>query len=164
MNMELTRPQTALTLTCIPLAILFAYEMVAPAPHFAAPQMALARHTMPPVHWAQVAPPAPDIYAAADARPVFNPARQPFVEAAKPDAGNAPPPPPTATLIGVIMDSQNRMALMRVPTSPLAQSFAIGATVEGWQVTEIQSDSVQLRLGANVMTITFAAHGPTNGR
>jgi len=164
MSLELTRAQTVLTLMCLALAMLFAYEIVTPPPEYAVPQIALARHNSPAVHWAAAPAPPADTFAAADARPLFNQSRKPYIEPLKPDAPNAPPPPPDAMLIGVIMDAQIRMALMKTPATPLAQSFAVGATVEGWLVTDIEADHVDLRSGANALTLTFALHGPANGK
>jgi type II secretory pathway component PulC len=92
-------------------------------------------------------PPAAS-FAAIDTRPIFDASRQPV--AAPPEAlsvsgssGSLPP----LTLVGIIIDRQTRLALIKLAGAPLAMSYAVGMSVSGWQIVEIEADRIVLRAG-----------------
>ncbi|HEY5339246.1 MAG TPA: hypothetical protein VIJ85_13650, partial [Rhizomicrobium sp.] len=50
-------------------------------------------------------------------------------------------------LIGVIIDSDKQLALVKAPGAPFAASLHVGDLLDGWQVTKIGPDAVVLRAG-----------------
>ena len=44
-----------------------------------------------------------------------------------------------------MIDSHDRIAMLRTPGSPLANAFHLGATVSGWQLSEIAPDRIVIR-------------------
>lgn len=155
----LTRAQVALAMLCLVLASLLAYETNA-AP--AAPDVPAARWQSPPAP-AQlpIAPPLPpsQSFASIDARPLFNPARTP-VASVDPAAKIVVPPPTDVSLIGVIIDGERRLALLRTPASPLEVSVAVGDSVSGWQVATIAPDHVVLHSGTTDFTVNLNSGRP----
>ena len=98
-------------------------------------------------------------YAVIDARPIFSSERKP-IEPAEVSATSGPATLAKAVLVEVIMDTRNRLALVKTATSPLAKSFAVGATIDGWRVQEIDADKVILRSGAAQEEIRLNADQP----
>ncbi len=149
MRLVLQPPEFALAGLCVVLASLVLYECLAPLPPFDPAALQLPRrNTIAPI--ASYAPPPAATFSVIDARPLFNPTRQPVVATPVPgsSASSAPPPPPDVVLIGVILDGDRQLALLKAPGAPFATSFKIGATVDVWQVAEITPDHVVLRAGA----------------
>jgi hypothetical protein len=147
MKMALQPVEIGLIGLCTALAALFVYECVAPLPPFDTPEVRL-----PPIKTAAdvspYAPPPQASFAEIDARPLFNPLRIPVEASAVPGtASSAQLPPPEVTLIGVILDGSNRLALVKAPGAPFATSVAVGGTVAGWEVSEIGPDKAVLHAG-----------------
>jgi len=93
-------------------------------------------------------PPPSGEFAAINAHPIFSPTRK-SVEPAPVGAAAAPPPPPSVALIGVILDGQTRLALVKTPASPLETGVSLGASIGGWQLTQIFPDRIVLHLGTS---------------
>jgi hypothetical protein len=51
------------------------------------------------------------------------------------------------SLVGVILDGERKLALIKSPQAPLAVGLGVGGTIEGWQVTRVEADRVALRAG-----------------
>lgn len=105
---------------------------------------------------APVPSPPANTFARINDRPIFSPTRKPVMPA--PKAGEAPLSPPDASLIGIIIDGQNRLALVRTPASPLEQSVTIGATLGQWTVTAIETDHITLKAGLTETDIRLNAN------
>ena len=108
-----------------------------------------------------LAPPLPPVetFAAVDARPLFNPARKPVQP--KPTAQAAAALPTDVTLVGVIMGGDRRVALLHTAGANYSTSVQIGATVNGWQVFEIDADRVVLKSGDSsyIVPLSFSHAG-----
>jgi len=92
-----------------------------------------------------VSTPPPETFAEIGTRPLFSPGRR--GTAAPAATGATTLQPPDVTLVGIMIDSQDRIAMLRTPSSPLATAFHIGATVSGWQLSEIAPDRIVLSAG-----------------
>jgi hypothetical protein len=135
-----------LALACILSAAGLIYEIGAP----------LAAFDLPPVTPPDL-PPSPTIvafnpppqasFAVIDARPIFNPTRQPVEATALPGNATATTPP-DVVLVGVIIDAKNQLALVKREGAPFAQSVVLGASLDGWDITEIAADHVTMHAGA----------------
>jgi len=88
---------------------------------------------------------ASETFAEIGTRPLFSPGRR--GTAAPAATGATTLQPPDVTLVGIMIDSQDRIAMLRTPSSPLATAFHIGATVSGWQLSEIAPDRIVLSAG-----------------
>ncbi|HEX3675577.1 MAG TPA: hypothetical protein VHU87_15000 [Rhizomicrobium sp.] len=148
--MSLRPIQIAAIALCALMAILFVYELTAPPAQFALPEVhlrprAIALQTPAPF----LAPPAA-MFDAINQRSLFLPSRKSLTP--PPVAGGAapagPPPLPNAALIGVILDGQNSLAMVKLSGAPYEQAMAMGASLGGWQIAGISSDHITLRSGA----------------
>jgi hypothetical protein len=157
------RPHRALCIAGGLLSALLLYELFAPLPTYAIPAARVERTVrvgMAPVLF--IPPPAASFAAIAD-RPLFDAARKKYVPppASMPDKA-APPPPPNLFLVGVIIDSERRLALMKPNEAALAASYAVGDQVQGWQVSEIDPDRVVLKAGTVEDDLRMDANKATN--
>jgi hypothetical protein len=151
----------SLSSVCVALAAAFVYFVFAPLPdpeppHVALQHKAVAAHATPPI----VMPPY-EAFADLDARPPFNPARTAIATA---QGTNSTEGPPDVKVVGVIIDGENRIAMIRVPSSPLATAFHIGAAISGWQVAEIDPDRVVLTSGRQRDEIRLDANRPAKAQ
>lgn len=144
--MTATPAQIGLSALCGVLLLGIAYETTAPQAQFAVPQIAMGATATPANGVRTFIAPQPSPFNVINDRPVFSPTRKPIAPAPVGPAA-APPPPPTASLIGVILDGQSRLALVKTPSSPLETSVGVGGNVGGWQVTQILPDRIVLQLG-----------------
>lgn len=99
------------------------------------------------------APPAPLAFAAARNQPIFTPARRlPPAPAEEAAAGAPAAATPAPHLAGVLrIDAQRAMALLKDASSGKQEWVAMGRTIGGWTVTDIQSQEVRLeRAGESV--------------
>lgn len=126
------------------LVVLLAYEITAPLPDFEPPSFRLKPKAQPVAGVVAVTTPPFEAFAEIAARPPFDPSRKGLAAAASSDASSSPP---DVTLIGVILDKENSLALLKSPTTPLATAYRVGATISGWQVAEISPDRVVLSAG-----------------
>ena len=127
------------------LAAALIYQAAAPLPDFDPPLVQLKTKTQQIAAVVPVSTPPPEAFAEIDARPMFSPARKSVATAA---TGGAVLQPPDVALVGIIVDSRDRLAMLRTPGSPLATAFHVGATISGWQLSEIAPDRVVLSAGA----------------
>jgi hypothetical protein len=126
------------------LALALVYQIAAPLPDIDPPRLPPKPRTQQIAAVVPVSTPPPDAFAEIGTRPIFSPSRR---GTAAPSAGVATLSPPEVTLVGIMIDSHDRIAMLRTPGSPLASAFHLGATVSGWQLSEIAPDRVVLSAG-----------------
>jgi len=141
--------QIALLTLCFLMAALTVYELSVPPAEFVLPVV----HLRPSIAGAQPPPaflaPPPESFSAINDRPVFIPSRKPLALPADKTANTAAtaPPLPALALVGVILDGQNSLAMVKPAGAPFAQAMGVGASVGGWQITSIGPDKIVLHAG-----------------
>jgi len=156
-----TRLQVLMGGICLALLCVLIYEWMLPPSLAAVPALAgRVRVALAPLPMASPSPPI-EAFDAINARPLFKPDRRP-VDLPPPAQGAADAPPPTVSLIGVIIDGSRRLALLRVPQSPMAVSASVGDDVQGWHVAAVYADHVTLRLNTAEITIALNANRPSD--
>ena len=155
MKLALQRTDLVLgAMTCV-LAAILGYEYTAPLPVFDLPHVSAPPPSPIPDVRPYTAPPQAQ-FSAIDARPIFNPLREPVESTAT--AGNkVSAKPPEAVLVGIILDSKNQLALIKTEGAPFATSVGVGGAVEGWEIAEIAPDHVVLKAGAQEYTMRMDA-------
>lgn len=131
--------------TNLVLAALLIYQISAPLPDLAPPVMHLKPKAQRAEAVVPVTTPAPEAFAEIDARPMFSPDRKAIATA---QTGEASLAPPDVILVGVIVSGRDSLAMLRTPSAPLATAYRVGASVSGWQLSEIAPDRVVLTAGA----------------
>jgi hypothetical protein len=126
------------------LALALVYQIAAPLPDIDPPIVQMKAHAQQIADVVPVSTPPPETFAEIATRPMFSPARR---GAAAPASGATTLAPPEVTLVGIMIDSRDRIAMLRTPSSPLATAFHLGATVSGWQLSEIAPDRIVLSAG-----------------
>jgi general secretion pathway protein N len=92
-------------------------------------------------------------------RPLFSPTRRrpapsPVTQAVAPSAPQQQPPP-TLTLFGVAMDSEQARALIRTDRDKKMLRARIGDDIDGWKISQIEGQKVVLSLGERFVTLTL---------
>lgn len=151
MRIALGSAITALAGLCLILGCCVLYECVAPLAPFDTPEVELKK-PVAATATALFTPPSMVSFAILDARPLFNPTRQPFDTSQTPGSDSAfgsavPPLPNDVSLVGVIIDGDRQLALVKTQSAPFAESLRVGALIGGWKVTEIAPDKVVLHAG-----------------
>ncbi len=77
---------------------------------------------------------------------------RPLYDAAPTVAAKTPPPKPTVTLVGTVIEQGFTYAMLRTKDGQV-KMVAAGQTVEGAEVTEITSDSTTVRFGGQTHTL-----------
>ena len=151
MSPRIAPAQAALLSLCFLMAALTVYELSVPPAEFVLP----AVHLKPQFDAAQPPPifvaPLPEAFRAINDRPVFIPSRKPLALPADKTtaaAAAAPPPLPSLALVGVILDGQNSLAMVKLAGASFAQAMAVGASIGGWQITSIAPDKIVLHAGS----------------
>jgi hypothetical protein len=161
MSHLVTPLQQGLAALCGLLAIILSWQLLTPSLDRDVPAGAWHPSGLD-VALGSIPPPPANRFARINERPIFSPTRKPVTPT--PKAGEAPASPPDATLIGVIIDGQNRLALVRTSASPLEVSVTVGASLGPWTVTTIEPDHIALRAGTNETEIRLNAnHGSASG-
>jgi hypothetical protein len=90
-------------------------------------------------------------------RPLFAPSRKrPPEQTAKKNAVK-PPPPPDYKLLGVVLNRQRTIALLRSQGSGADFRVQVGDMIGGWHVAAVEKDFVTLeRDGESAQTVRFA--------
>lgn len=165
MTSETERPRFVLAVLCAALGAASVYEMTAPPPSYAVPAARMRSTVAIGAPAAEFMPPPANAFAAVTERPLFDPARKKYVPPPSAASGKAaPPPPPNLLLVGVIIDSERRLALMKGSEAALAMSYAVGERIDGWQVAEVDPDRVVLRTGTVEDDIRMDANKPPAGQ
>jgi len=155
--------QLALGVVCTVLIVLLGYMVFAPLPEISRPQVQtqqassdddddtpLARFQVPPKQ----------AFAEVDERLVFNPSRVRIISAAQPGGPTTASLPSDLSLVGVILDGDKKLALIHSQGAPLAIGVAVGGSIEGWEVTRVEPDSVALRAGGPEQELTLSSSHP----
>lgn len=162
MKIPLTNAQAVLLSLCGLLLAALIYELTAPLAVLEPPQIRLNRGNAVVVQPPAFMAPSSLSFAVINDRPVFNPLRQPIRQTALPgETASATAPPVQVTLIGVIVDGQNKLALIKLPGAAFASGVAIGGNIAGWQVSQITPDGIVLHSGSSDYTIKL--NGGENG-
>jgi hypothetical protein len=138
--------------TALCLGAVVAYQALAPVAAIEAPARPdSAPGPLPPAAPPAYRPPAEEQFAIINARPLFDPARQPAME---PEAsGEHSLSPPDLTLVGVAIGARNSVALLKKADARAAISARLGQTIDGWQLVRIAPDFVILRAGVTDYTV-----------
>ena len=151
--------QLGLTGLCGALTLVLAYEIAAPIPPFDVPKSAQiyrpASITFQDVANAPSAATFDDI----NAHPIFSASRTPIASHSDITHGGTSSAFPTdVSLIGVIIEGETRMALVKTTSEPFARSVPQGGQIEGWTVSEVDPDKIVLSSGATKQEILLAAN------
>ncbi len=148
MTVNLNPAQLVLSGVCAALLLVLGYLLFAPLPEISVPEVHAkveATEDDPPLSRFEAPPKA--AFAEVDDRSVFNPARVRVSSPSVAGATNATTLPSDMSLVGVILDGERKLALIKSPQAPLAVGLGVGGTIEGWQVTRVEADRVALRAG-----------------
>jgi len=113
----------------------------------------------------QAAAPAPFLMAAAASftdlteRPIFSPARRPFVAEAPPPpppSAAAPPPNLDVAIKAIVIAQGERMALVSRGGQKRAELLSEREQIDGWTVSAITRDAVLFRLGTRELHLSPA--------
>ena len=94
-------------------------------------------------------------------RPLFQPTRLPEATssaAPSPDItgpGNTAPDPGNVVLLGTIIDSGNRVVLVKSGNENVSRTLREGEMLNGWKIESIQKKSISLRNGDQHREINF---------
>ncbi len=136
-------PTTLIALASM-LAATLVYQLTAPAGEYEIPPTPRRAPVLSVSLPAPFTPPGIAQFAEIDERPLFVSERRPFKEERE-----APPPeprkPPSATLVGVILDGNRKIAIAKVGGRSV--NLVPGAIIEGWSVVSIETDRVAFKVG-----------------
>jgi hypothetical protein len=155
---RLNPAQLALSALCIALAVLLGLVALAPLPDIPATPAQARSDPADDTPLPRFDPPSRSAFAAVDERLVFNPERVRISAPFQPGTSNASSLPSDLSLVGVILDDNTRLALFKSPTAPLAVGVPVGGSIEGWQVTRIDTDTVALRAGGPEQEMSLSAN------
>ncbi len=149
--------QLALFGLCGALTLVFAWEIAAPTSSYGVPRPDRAFHPAPIAFQDAPAAMSSASLDAIENRPIFSPARAPVKS--KADASAAAAAFPTdVSLIGVIIDGQQKLALIKNTGAAFAGSVTEGVAIEGWTVAEIDADRIVLQSGAQKQAILLSSN------
>jgi hypothetical protein len=160
MNTLLQRYPLLLAL-CGTLGALVAYELWAPLATPAVPHLHPAAMVLPTPVVMPVMAPASTFSIIAE-RPLFDAQRKKFVapKNAQTDAG-APPPLPSVALVGIIIDNEKSLAILKPSDAAFASGMTVGDSIGAWRLSAIQPDRVVLTIGPNRNEIRLDANKGT---
>lgn len=146
---------------CGTLGALVAYELWAPLPtpavlHLKPPAMVLTTPVAMPV----MAPAS--TFSIITERPLFDSQRKKFVAPrnTQTDTG-APPALPNIALVGIIIDNEKSLAILKPADAAFASSMTVGDSVGAWRLSAIEPDRVILTVGPNRNEIRLDANKST---
>ena len=174
MTLSLNPAQLVLSGVCAALLVVLGYLLFAPLPEISVPQAQAKTETVEDdTPLPRFEAPPKIAFAEVDDRSVFNPARVRVSAPSVAGATNATTLPSDISLVGVILDGEKKLALIRSPQQPLAVGLGVGGSIEGWQVTRVEADRVALRAGGPEQELklsdnkaaagTGANNGPNGG-
>jgi len=165
MTLSLNPAQLVLSGICAALLIVLAYLLFAPLPEVSLPPVQaktemvadddapLPRFEAPPV----------TAFAEVDDRSVFNPSRVRISSPTVVGAAGGTTLPSDISLVGVILDGEKKLALIKSPREPLAVGLGVGGSIEGWQVTRVETDRVALRGSGPEQELMLSDNKPAEG-
>jgi general secretion pathway protein N len=153
--------RVALPFTLIGLSVLtigaIVYETMVPLDPVTVELPPMPTHIAPLAAPRPFVPPPEEAYGDIDARPLFSADRKPLTDNTQIGAvGNAA----DLSLVGVIMDGERAIALLRNKSTSQTESATMGGTVEGWHVAHIDATSVTLSANGNQTVV--ALEGPAD--
>jgi len=152
--------QIVLSGICGVLLLVLIYQTVAPVSPYSMSASTTGVRLPAITFSTDAAPPPASVFSDVDARPLFNPSRQPVASVAA--VGNAAGTDATnLTLIGVILDGNDRLALIRSAGAAFATGVRQGASIEGWTVAEVDPDRVVLQSGVRKQELLLASNRDT---
>lgn len=155
---RLNPAQLVLSAICLAFAAVLGFIVFAPLPEVPASPVLARSEPADDTPLPRFDPPSRQVFAAIDERLVFNPSRVRISAPFEPGASNASSLPSDLSLVGVILDDSTKLALFKSPAAPLAVSVPVGGSIEGWQVTRIDADSVGLRAGGPEQEMSLSAN------
>jgi len=164
MTLGLNPVQLVLSGVCAALLLVLGYLSFAPLPEISVPQVHARTETVEddtPLQRFEAPPKT--AFADVDDRSVFNPARVRVSSPSVAGATNATTLPSDISLVGVILDGEKKLALIKSPQAPLAVGLGVGGSIEGWQVTRVEADRVALRAGGPEQELKLSDNKPAAG-
>jgi hypothetical protein len=146
--------QTLLAALCLLLAAGILYEVLAPLPEIE--RLPLTSRPVPTSPLPVWVAPSRQTFSAINERFVLDPQRRSVHPSNT--ANDAPGPSPVLALVGVIIAGQTRLAIVRDGNEASAASVAVGGTIDGWQIAQIDSNRIVIRSGATDRTILLEAN------
>ena len=151
--------QLALAGLCGALTLILAYEIAAPIPPFDVSKSSEVFRPAPITFQDSANAPSAASFGDINAHPIFSASRAPIASHLDmTHGGESSAFPSDVTLIGVIIEGQTRLALIKTASAPFAQSVAQGGEIEGWTVAEVDPDKIVLSSGATKQEILLAAN------
>ncbi len=95
------------------------------------------------------------------ARPLFSPTRRPAPDTAFDDPEPLPQSPASQIsngdikLVGIIIEDENRFALLQTAPTLQTQRAQVGEVVDGWRITALKPSSATLERGAQAKTLVL---------
>jgi hypothetical protein len=144
MTLKFTRLQIALIGLCVLLALILGYELFAPLSDAAPAQTPLRTHVLAVAPPAIFTPPPPETFAEIDERSIFNPMRTRIAPSgiAADNAETGTSLPADLSLVGIILDGERKMALLKSAAAPAVVSVTEGGVIDGWRVSTVLRDRV----------------------
>jgi hypothetical protein len=164
MTLNLNPAQLVLSGICAALLVMLGYLLLAPLPEISVPEVHARVQSVdedPPLP--RFEPPPKTAFAEVDDRSVFNPARVRVSSQSVAGTNSAATLPSDLSLVGVILDGEKKLALIKSPQEPLAVGVGVGGTIEGWQVTRVEPDRVALRAGGPEQQLLLSDNKATAG-
>jgi hypothetical protein len=153
MTLRLSSAQIVLAGVCCLLGAVLLYLLFAPLPEYSVAGI----RNVPPARFD--APPE-ETFKQVDDRSVFNPYRVRVNAPAVTTTTGAANLPSDLTLVGVILDGNTRLALIKSPSSPLAVGVAVGGTIQGWQISRVDPDKIVLHGAGADQELKLSANKP----
>jgi hypothetical protein len=135
-----------------------AYESLAPLDPVVVETPRPSLRHVPSIKPVAYAPPAIELFADLDARPLFTATRKPLQDPTQ--ANGAAAPSSDFVLVGVIMGGSRAVALLRNKATSASTSAAVGDVVNGWRVAKIDATTVTLH--ANGSDFVVPLDSPAN--
>lgn len=141
-------PATALLIAlCVILCLWLLFEIFAPLAEVQPPKTTLVKRASIQYALKKFVPPPLEQFAVIDERAAFSPLRRAVRTAKEKEALAQLRPPPSFVLVGVILSGTERIAITRAPGANESVNVTIGQTIEGWEVSRIEPDHIELHSG-----------------
>ncbi len=162
---RLAPAEIALSGFCGLLAIILIYEIGAPLTDFQVPSANFEHKPRNGAAMQPFVPPPMALFDVINERPVFSPLRKPIAAGGSGVAGVGGPAldPIDISLVGIILDPQHQLALLKTTAAPAAVSLGVGGMIEGWTISQIRSDRVVIHSGSSDREILLNIKTPPAG-